>query len=85
MSNGASRARRSPIVFVMDLAVRSNGIHLVATTTSPFFRPAARSARDSAASERPAPYSSAVSNQLIPAASETATIRFSMSAGSVGQ
>ena len=56
-----------------DFAVRKMGDHFVATTTSPFFLPACLSARDNARSEAPLPYISAVSNQLMPPASEAST------------
>jgi hypothetical protein len=57
----------------------------VATTTSPFCLPAAVSALASVASERPPPYTSAVSNQLIPPARLAATIWFAVSWDSAGQ
>ena len=57
----------------IERAVRKNGNHFVATTTSPLPLPAAVNAAASARSEAPPPYISAVSNQLRPRSSETAT------------
>ena len=61
------------MVDLMDSAVRKMGDHLVATTTSPLVFPACVSAAANARSEAPLPYISAVSNQLMPPASEAST------------
>src|SRR5450759_286956 len=53
--------------------------------TSPGFLPVACKALDSALSDAPLPYSSAVSNQLIPPSRERDTILFIRSFSSVGQ
>src|ERR1035437_3536403 len=66
-------------------AKRIIGRHFVAIKTSPGFFFAACKALDSARSDAPLPYSSAVSNQLIPPSRERDTILFIRSSSSVGQ
>src|SRR5659263_690354 len=69
------------IVFPIDSAVLMTGNHLVATTTSSSGIPAAASARARQRSERPHPYASAVSNQLMPPSNAVLTMSFVTSAG----
>src|SRR5450830_1966497 len=66
-------------------AKRNIGHHLEAMNTFPGFCPAACSALESAFSEAPLPYISAVSNQLIPPSRERATTFPISSSSSVGQ
>src|ERR1035437_1428861 len=85
MGKGERALRRSSIVLEMFEAKRKKGHHFVAISTSPGFLPAACSASDKALSQAPLPYTSAVSNQLIPPSRERDTT-FSMRLSSrVGQ
>ncbi len=55
MPKGASFSSRVPMLWPMSFGVRISGSHLVATSTSPGFFPAAVSAFESACSDLPAP------------------------------
>src|SRR5476651_135369 len=66
-------------------ALRIVGHHLVATMTWPGLLPDATSARASASSERPRPYASAVSNQLIPPSRDALTMAFTVASGTALQ
>ena len=73
------------MVDLIEPPVRKNGNHFVATTTSPPAWPAVWSAAASARSEAPLPYISAVSNQLMPRSSETATTSLTVCCVSASQ
>ena len=73
------------MVALIEPAVRKNGNHFVATTTSPLPLPAAVNAAASARSDVPLPYISAVSNQLMPRSSETATTSLTVCCVSASQ
>jgi hypothetical protein len=70
------------MVPLMEPALRSTGCHLVTITTSRFLLPAALRTRARARSDRPPPYASAVSNQLVPPTRAAATIS-SVTCGSI--